>query len=468
VLQQDKTAYISDLRAQRDLSAPFADGECAHSILATPVRVAGAHYGVLLARSAQVGHWTQEQFRMIEWLAAQCGLIAEALRWQRVLAERALEIEAANHAKDQFLAMLSHELRTPLTPVLAAAGSLEHDERIPIDVREDLQMIRRNVTIQSRLIDDLLDLTRLGRGKFELVSESLDIAALVKETVAIVSADVDAKNQTLALDLRAAEGCTVFGDGSRLKQVFWNLLKNSIKFSPFGGRIGVTAQLVAGPAARIAVEVSDGGIGIHPDNLERIFRPFEQIVDAGKQRGNDGGLGLGLTIAKALVELHQGTIKVASDGIGLGSKFTVELPLAAAPVEVPAPATKPGATGPSLRILLVEDHDDTSRVLARLLRNAGHAVEQADTAASAFETFRNSTFDLIISDLGLPGENGTSLMRRLRALQPSLPGICLSGYGMEEDLRACREAGFAEHLTKPVDVQRLHAAITRVTTQNGN
>ena len=475
VLQQDKTAYISDLGKQPELAAPFAENNRACSILATPVRVAGAHYGVLMARSAPAGHWTEEQFRMIEWLAAQCGLIAEALRWQRALAARADEIEAANRAKDQFFAMLSHELRTPLTPVLAAAGSLEHDERIPQDIRDDLQMIRRNVAIQSRLIDDLLDVTRLGRGKFELVSEFLDVAKLLRETAAIVVADLDAKNQTLALDLHAAEGCTVYGDGPRLQQVFWNLLKNAIKFSPANGRIEIRARLAPGPERRIAVEVSDSGIGIQADNMERIFRPFEQIVESGKQRGNEGGLGLGLTIAKAIVELHQGRINVASEGLGKGATFTVELPLVTAPVTTPAKespvhprSVKPGANGAALRILLVEDHDDTSRILARLLRAAGYEVECSDTAASAYERFKSSEFNLVISDLGLPGENGNSLMRRLRELRPGLAGICLSGYGMEEDLRACREAGFAEHLTKPVDIQRLHAAIARVCNGNGS
>jgi signal transduction histidine kinase/ActR/RegA family two-component response regulator len=467
VLAQDKTAYLSDLAKQPELAAPFGSGHRVRSILATPLHVAGESYGVAVALSAHAGHWTQDQFRIFEWVAAQCGLITEGIRWQRALIERTQEVESANQAKDKFLAMLSHELRTPLTPVLAAAGVLEHDERIPHDVREDLRMIRRNVAIQSRLVDDLLDLTRLGRGKIDLDTQNLDLAALLQEAATIVSPDLDAKEQVLELHLAAAEGCHVQGDGARLQQVFWNLLKNAIKFSPGRGTIRVKAQVKRGASPRVAVAVSDDGIGIDAVNLDRIFKPFEQVAATGKQRGGDGGLGLGLAIAKAVVELHHGELLVASEGRGRGATFTVELPLMVASKLAPATsATRsplPTATAASgLRILLVEDHGDTGRVIARLLRNAGYAVEHAETAGAALELFTRSEFDLVISDLGLPDESGLALMQKLRALRPGLIGICLSGYGMEDDLQACREAGFAEHLTKPVDMQRLRAAIGRV------
>lgn len=472
VLDQDKTAYISDLQRQPELAAPFGTGGDVRSVLATPMRVAGALYGVVLASSSHAGHWTQEQFHLIEWIAAQCGVVTESIRWQKAVAERTREIEAANHAKDQFLAMLSHELRTPLTPVLAAAGVLEQDERVPEDVRHDLQMIHRNVSIQSRLVDDLLDLTKLGRGKLELDTRPIDVAALLKETAVIVAGELDAKDQGLDLELGEADGSQVHGDGPRLQQVFWNLLKNANKFSPSKSRISVRTRRLAGPP-RIAVVLTDEGMGIDPQDIGRIFQPFEQVAARGKQRGSDGGLGLGLAIAKAIVELHHGTIHVSSDGVGRGSTFTVELPLVTTVATVPAKSSStrsplPGSSSGegSLRILLVEDHEDTGRVLMRLLKNSGHVVDYAASVKAALEIFGRNPCDLLISDLGLPDESGLELMRKLHAIQPDLPGICLSGYGMEDDLRACREAGFTEHLTKPVDLQRLRAAIARVAAQH--
>jgi signal transduction histidine kinase len=468
VLQHEKTAYISDLQLQSDLAAPFGPDHGVRSVLATPLRVGGKSYGMLVACSSHAGHWTQEQFHVIEWISAQCGLVTESIRWQRAMADRATELQAASQAKDRFLAMLSHELRTPLTPVLAAVGELEKDERIPSDARADLSMMRRNVSIQSRLVDDLLDLTRLGRGKLDLNSERLDFGRLLRETVAIVAPDLDAKDQAIDLHLEETDGCQVLGDGPRLQQVFWNVLKNAIKFSPARARIRMTTHLAGGTPGRVRVEVTDAGVGIDPANIDRIFQPFEQVVAADKQRGSDGGLGLGLAIAKALVELHHGTIEVASAGVGQGATFVVQLPMAVVPVDtdhgIPAraPSHPPSTRRSGLRILLVEDHGDTGRVLARLLRNSGYAVEHAETAAAALANFARTNFDLVISDLGLPDESGLVLMKKLRGLHPALPGICLSGYGMEDDLNACRDAGFAEHLTKPVDMQRLHSAISRV------
>jgi len=470
VIEKDCTAYVSDLTKQRELAAPFTPADRIRSILATPLHVGGKTYGIVVACSVTESHWTQEQFSVIEWIAAQCGLIVEGIRWQKVLQQRTQELERVSQAKDQFLAMLSHELRTPLTPVLAAAGGLESDERLPADAREDLRMIRRNVSIQSRLIDDLLDLTRLGRGKLDLEKQTLELAVLLRETAGIVAPDLDARSQTLVVEIDAVDGCYVDGDGARLQQVFWNILKNAMKFSPPKARILLSARMVADDPGRVAIDIVDHGLGIAAENIERIFKPFEQVSPAGKQRGSDAGLGLGLAIVKVIVELHQGTVKVSSDGVGHGSTFTIELPLVPAPEPralPPAPTAGPSARHADdrkLRILLVEDHVDTGRVLARLLRSGGYEVEHADCAAAALELFLAREFDLVISDLGLPDESGLVLMKRLREIDPEIDAICLSGYGMEDDLQACREAGFTEHLTKPVDVQRLRASIRRIST----
>lgn len=468
VLERDQTAYLYDLQRQTDLAAPFRGAGEVRSVFATPIRVTGKHHGIVVACSRQAAHWSPDQFRTLEWVAAQCGLILEALQWRRKLTARARDIEAANQAKDQFLAMLSHELRTPLTPVLAAVGVLEHDARIPEDVRQDISMIRRNVSIQSRLVDDLLDLTKLERGKLTLQMQPLDFAALLHETALIVSPDMDAKGQTLELDLLAAEGQRVEGDGARLQQVFWNLLKNAVRFSPPQARICLRTRLVGGLSTRIDVEVVDSGIGLDPAHIARIFRPFEQVSAVGRNRSGDSGLGLGLSIAKAIVDLHGGSIAATSEGLGRGSCFTVQLPLMA-PVVPRTDGTAPdalrgeeSAEARALRILLVEDHADTGRVLARLLRRSGHAVDHCESARAAVTLFGQNHYDVLVSDLGLPDESGLELMKKLRSQRPELPGICLSGYGMEEDLHACRQVGFSEHLTKPVDMKRLHAAIGRV------
>jgi signal transduction histidine kinase/ActR/RegA family two-component response regulator len=504
VFEQDKTAYIDDLLHRPDLAAPFdGDPPQVRSILATPIHMDGAVNGLVVAASASPAHWTTDQFRLIEWTAAECGLVLEAMRWQRNLRERADAVEAANRAKDQFLAMLSHELRTPLAPVLAAAAALETDARLPDDVRDDLAMMKRNVAMQSRLIDDLLDVTRIGRGKLDLHPQLLAIGALLREAAAIVAADLDAKDLTLSMQLDLPPQCAIVGDGARLQQVFWNLLKNSIKFSHRNGRIHVNACVRSGrnPADGhggddwVVVSISDTGAGIPAQDLSRIFRPFEQSL-IGRQTG--GGLGLGLSIAKAIIDMHDGAISVASDGPGRGATFTVELAMSgqtvpspqrqpaprqasareqiqnaalpAAPSQETASIEQSASTAPDRprgqklpRILLVEDHVDTGRLMARLLRLHNYEVAHVETIQAALSSLRDNNFDLIISDLGLPDGSGLDLIRQIKQFRPDITAICLSGYGMSQDINASREAGFVEHLTKPVDMPQMLGAIQRAT-----
>lgn len=466
VLRENKAAYVSDLTKRPDIARPFGLSSPIHSVFATPFSMGRDATGIFVACSKSVSHWTEEQFRVIGWIAAQCGLMMETLRWHKELMERTEEVEAANRAKDRFLAMLSHELRTPLTPVLAAASALEADDRLPREARDDIHMIRRNINIQSRLIDDLLDLTRISRGKVDLDQRILGLSSLLQDTAAIVAADLDAKNQTLDVDFSGIENLAVMGDGPRLQQVFWNLLKNAIKFSPANSVIDFHARQIPWES-RVAIEVRDRGVGIHCDDTQRIFQPFEQAM-AGSQRHGDSGLGLGLAIARAIVELHKGEILVESDGHEKGATFVVELPLCESPARKsddsdPAKPHPPGAAAPPLRILLVEDHGDTGRIMTRLLQAVGYQVKHAETAAAGFALITENAFDLIISDLGLPDESGLSLMARIRAIRPTLPGICLSGYGTEEDMIACKKAGFTEHLTKPIDISRLEATILKIT-----
>jgi PAS domain S-box-containing protein len=359
--------------------------------------------------------------------------------------------EVASQAKDAFIAALSHELRTPLTPVLMAVSALRDDPRLPDDLRDALGKVHRNVALEVRLIDDLLDLTGLARGKLELAVAPVDIHAVLREAAEICRSDVSGRGLALRLDLGAARP-TVPGDAARLRQVFWNLLKNAAKFTAGGGTIIVATE--DRPDGRLRVRVTDTGAGIAPEDLERIFNAFEQTADRPA-----GGLGLGLAIARAVVAAHGGTIAARSEGPGQGATFVIDLPGATAS-DAPAPSAdaRDGHAPRPLRILLVDDHADTLATTAMVLRLNGHDVTTADSVRAALAAAEAASFDLFISDLGLPDGTGHDLAERLRPLR----GIALSGYGMERDIERGRRAGFRAHLTKPVDIDTLEACIRQV------
>jgi PAS domain S-box-containing protein len=388
---------------------------------------------------------------------------------ERRSAEAALQdakdaAEAANSSKDRFLAVLSHELRTPLTPVLMTAAALEQDPRLLPEVREEMAMIKRNVELETKLIDDLLDLNRITSGKLPLNLDSLDLNTAVRDACAICRQGLQERQIALEMELDDAAGA-VLADTARLHQVLWNVLKNAIKFTPSQGIIRVTTRPLAGrPFAE--VRVSDSGIGIPADVLPRIFNAFEQ-GNANVTR-QFGGLGLGLAISKALMDLHGGSIRAESAGAGHGSTFIIELPSSApAALAKPAGALSVGEEkSRQLRLLLVEDHADTARTLSRLLRRAGYTVITASDLAGAAAAAEREPIDLLISDLGLPDGNGHEVIRRVRAHR-IVPAIAMSGYGMDDDIRRSAEAGFVEHLIKPVAVPVLLAAIRRVTENRG-
>ena len=371
------------------------------------------------------------------------------------------EAEAANRAKDQFLATLSHELRTPLTPVLALISGLEGDGRLS-DVADRLAMIRRNVELEARLIDDLLDLTRIARGRLELQRSVCDVRALVEHAIQICCAESSAAGRLRVVTDLAAEEHRVWGDASRLMQIFWNLLRNAVKFTAEGGTIRVRTW---NDGTDLLVEVTDTGVGIEPGSLPHIFEAFSQGASA---RGKAGGLGLGLSISKAVADLHGGRITAVSPGYGQGATFRVHLPAGGWPAQAePMLAKSPKALetparGP-LRLLLVEDHPDTAEAMAELLRSLGHEVRVAMTVAAGLEAAAaemgsGAGIDLLISDLGLPDGTGMDLMRELGS-RYGLRGIALSGYGSEDDVRRSLEAGFCRHLTKPVNFKALAAVI---------
>jgi len=372
-------------------------------------------------------------------------------------------VEAASQAKDQFLAVLSHELRTPLTPVLASLSTLEARGSLGGDLRDGLAMIRRNVELEARLIDDLLDLTRVARGKLELHAQRIDVWEILNHAIHICCGpEVAAGHLRLELGLTPGD-YRVWADGPRLTQVFWNLLNNSVKFTPAGGTVTVRSWLDA-PRGELVVEVADTGIGIEPENLGRVFEAFEQGPRQITRRF--GGLGLGLAVSKAILEMHGGSLTAASAGRDHGATFTVRLPVgtqADLDETQSALAQAHGESSPtaalSLRLLLVEDHADSAAALADLLGLLGHQVTLAGSVAAALEAAEKAgDLDLVVSDIGLPDGSGLDLMPEL-ARRFGVKGIALSGYGMEEDLRKSRAAGFALHLTKPVTLRALQAAI---------
>ncbi len=411
------------------------------------------------------------------------------------------ELAAASRAKDQFIAQLSHELRTPLTPAVAAMALLRTDVRLPADVRRTLAMVSRNLDLEVRLIADLLDVSRVVSGKLHFEKRPVDVATAIREAATIVDADLEDKEQTLTIETPEAPYPTM-GDAARLQQVFWNLLRNAIKFSPEGGQIIIRARVspvercplepeacaldaAACPlpppregrepqGGNLVVEVIDEGSGIDPSTLPRLFNAFEQDE---KTRGS-GGLGLGLSICRAIVEMHGGTIAARSDGPGRGATFSVRLPLAQCALatarqaprsqrrEAPDSVVVPAGARRPLRVLLVEDHVDTAEMMALLIGTMGHRVVTAGSVAEALAAVGRERPDLLVSDLGLPDGSGLDLLRELTARGLAVPAIALSGYGAPADIRNSKAAGFAEHLVKPLDgAGPLEAAIARLGLQ---
>jgi signal transduction histidine kinase/ActR/RegA family two-component response regulator len=393
----------------------------------------------------------------------------ERARLIRAQAARA-EAEAATRAKDQFLAILSHELRTPLTPILGIVTALLDDGAAPAQLRPLLEMVHRNVKLATRLSDDLLDITRISKGKLPLNREAVDAHESIRQAEEVCRADLRENGLVLDLDL-AAQAHVVDADPARLQQVFWNLIKNAVKFTPLGGRLAIRTRNAQRPsdgraAPLLVVEVADSGIGIDPAELPRVFDAFEQGSQA--TRRPLGGLGLGLTISRSLAEAHGGRLTASSAGKGRGATFTLELATIPAPPPDSPPAHPVAEAAPArqpLKVLLVEDHPDTLNYLRLFFDRSFHATTTAGSLSSALVAAAGDDFDLVVSDIELPDGSGLELMSRLRARRV-VPGIALSGYGSEEDVALSRAAGYAEHLTKPVDLHALAAAIRKVAPAN--
>jgi PAS domain S-box-containing protein len=411
--------------------------------------------------------FTDGELRPAQTIASQVAFAIERENVMQQLKHAHAEVLAASRAKDHFLATLSHELRTPLNPVLLLASDAVDNQDLPPRVRADFNTIRKNIEMEARLIDDLLDLTRIERGKIILEKKLLDPHSVLRDAIAQVREEINQKQINLVLQLKAARH-TVFADAVRLQQIFWNLLKNAVKFTPEKGQIMVETN---SDEDKVFVKIWDTGIGITPQEMAGMFNAFSQNENAGSNGHRFGGLGLGLSISQKLAELQSGKIFAASDGRDKGATFTLELPLAPAAeagrnaVAQGAPESSPSAaTAKNIRILLVEDHEPTRTTLAGLLVRRRYQVAEAGTVAEARALADKRSFDLLITDIGLPDGNGYDLMSEL-GKKNQLRGIALTGYGMEHDVARSENVGFDAHLTKPVRIQSLEAALEEVTTK---
>jgi PAS domain S-box-containing protein len=397
-----------------------------------------------------------------------------------------MEAEAANHSKDMFLATLSHEVRTPLNAVLGWASVLRTGKYTEAELAEGIEVIDRNCHLQAQLIEDVLDVSRVVSGKLRLESRPSHLTRIIADATDVVRGAAEAKGIVLSTDLdpRASE---VFCDPKRMQQVVWNLLTNAIKFSSPGSTVRIA---LARDRSTARIEVSDTGVGISPEFLPQVFERFRQ-ADSGTRR-KQGGLGLGLSIVKSLVELHGGTVEMTSEGLGRGTTVTVHLPIRAVSdadpgVESPDDAHEwipPRLDG--LRVLVVDDEPDARRLLSKVLTEAGALLKVAASAAEAMEAMTAMTavtaadpalraghtapFDIMISDISMPDEDGYDLIRRVRAAgftAKQLPAVALTAFAQKEDRRRVLQAGFQVHVAKPVDPHELIALVASLAGLTG-
>jgi PAS domain S-box-containing protein len=379
-----------------------------------------------------------------------------------------MELEKANRLKDEFLATLSHELRTPLNAILGWATIVRQSRELDEELAQALDTIERNARSQAQIIDDLLDMSRIISGKVRLDVQRVDLPAILNESLETVRTAAEAKGIRLQVVLDPLKGA-VAGDPNRLQQVFWNLLTNAIKFTPKGGRVQVVLERVN---SHVEVSVIDTGEGIAPEFLPHVFNRFEQ-ADASTTRRH-GGLGLGLAIVKQLVELHGGSVRAKSRGVGEGATFTVHLPLTPLhpesidtgrfhPQSRPVAQALPAISLERVRVLVIDDEADSRNLVKRLLESVAAIVSLAGSAAEGLEALRNQPFDVLVCDIGMPEEDGYDLIRKVRAFEDrdksEIAAVALTAYARLEDRTRAINAGFQNHLAKPVEPSELLAVV---------
>jgi signal transduction histidine kinase/DNA-binding response OmpR family regulator len=403
---------------------------------------------------------------------------AEEERARLLVREQAAraEAEAANRNKDEFLATLSHELRTPLTAILGWSHLLRKKELEQAEFVKGLDTIERNARSQSQLIDDLLDVSRIITGKLQIESGPVSLSKAIEAALDSIRPGAEAKSIRFQTELDEGQ-CRVLGDSTRLQQIFWNLFSNAVKFTPAGGEVKVTVSL---EESRVNVSVTDTGIGIDADFLPFIFDRFRQAD--GSTTREHGGLGLGLAIVQHLVELHNGRVYVESAGKDLGATFTIALPLAPSDVavatamddtllydseDVQAFSSSMLLTG--VKVLVVDDEADSRDLLMTILTQCGGDVHCSDSAAAAMQEFHDWNPDLLVSDIGMPNEDGYSLIRRLRELESErgggIPAVALTAYATDEDRLQALSAGFQIHVAKPIEPESFVTSLASILEQ---
>jgi signal transduction histidine kinase/ActR/RegA family two-component response regulator len=418
-------------------------------------------------------------FTSVVWFASSRRQAEDKLREQSQLLQVALEREQAartqaetsDRLKEEFLATVSHELRTPLSAILGWASMLNFSKLDTETTSNALSVIERNAKAQAKIVGDILDVSSIMKGKLRIDARPVEFAKIVQSALDTLQLAADAKSISLAVSLDPEAG-VIAADPDRLQQIVWNLVANAIKFTPMGGRVAVQ---LARAGSHLELTVSDNGTGISREFLPHVFERFRQ-ADSSMTRKH-GGLGLGLAIVRHLVELHGGTVSVESSGAGQGAKFTVRLPAATAPPATPIDLvvqTDEDANGDSaeipdlagLRVLLVDDEPDTLEILRVMLNQFGANVRGAASTTDALEAFLAWKPDVLVSDLGMPGEDGFALIGKVRALTPEqgcdIPAAALTAHVRDEDRSKALAAGYQTHLKKPVDPTKLAAAVARL------
>lgn len=458
-----KALYIPDT-SKFELHNPLLRQKGITSLLGVPMLVEGRLIGVLHVGSFTPHQFSDDDTHLLHLVADRIALAVENARLFEEERTARTEAEAANRAKDEFLTILSHELRTPLTPIIGWLHMMQRGVLPPAEFDRGLSVLDRNSQVLKRLINDLLDMSAILTGKMRLEASPVLLEAVVREAIETVRPQAVERNIQIELLLGSWTNPVVTGDRTRLVQTFWNLLTNAVKFSRNGGKVVVRCETIPETAV---VQIEDSGEGIGTEFLPHVFERFRQ-ADGSKTRSH-GGLGLGLALVKSFVDVHQGTIEVASDGPGLGAKFTVRLPVENAQVTPAVEMSAVASASPPVtaHLLIVEDEPDTLEMMKKSLEGAGYRTTTCLSAASAVTVANTQDFDLIISDIGMPEMDGHELIGRLRRnpRQRQTPAIAVSGYAGKKDAEAAIAAGFDAHMAKPLDPAELDALVKKLLLQ---
>jgi PAS domain S-box-containing protein len=452
---EGRALWTSDILEEPNvvLTADFRRGLAGvghHAVLAVPLQVKGEIIGAISTAHREIRTFSQAEIDLLQAFADQAALAMRNVQlFAREQTARA-EAEAASRAKDQFLALLAHELRNPLAPIVSAAALLRRPGAPAAAVEQSAGIVERQAKNLARLLDDLLDVSRITRGRIELRMQTVAIADAVTSALEATRPLTDERRQTVSVTLPPLQ-LNVQADPARLEQIIVNVLNNASKYTAPGGRISVVASAEGSEAV---LRIRDTGIGIAADVLPRIFDLFVQ----GDQSlaHTSGGLGIGLTLVHRLVGLHRGRVSAHSEGLGQGSEFTIKLPLSRQPVASGAPVVPIPERGPAALVLLIEDNADARQSLRTLLEQEGHRVEEAADGAGGLARAETTRPDIILVDIGLPGMDGYEVARRIRSQRGAAPIlVAITGYGQADDRRRSLAAGFDAHLTKPVSPDHL-------------